>query len=578
MRVINILKLFSNIMNHNIFNLIAAALLSLGIILGWQYFYEKPRLRKIEQQNKIYQQAAQLKQQELAQNKQLTHESAAKEEKQAVSLLPRIKINSQTLSGSISLKGLRFDDLILKEYKQDLSKDSKAVVLFSQSTSEAAYFAEIGWFSNSTQLELPGSETIWHTDGEELTPTKAVNLSWVNKEGVKFLVTINMDDNYLFMIDQRIINNSKESIEIQYYGLINRKYNAKEKAVHILHEGPIGSIDGRLKEYSFEEVEDKKSTKFPQSKVDWIGITDKYWLAALIPDKGSLYSSNFNYAIKNGSARYQTDFISTAHKIEAGGEFRVSQQLFAGAKKVDLLDGYEKQYDIKLFDRAIDFGWFYVITKPVFNTMSFFYNYVGNFGVSILIVTIIIKLLMFTLASKSYRSMKKMKNLQPEIERIKELYADDKMRLNQEIMALYKQEKVNPVAGCLPILIQIPVFFSIYKVLYVTIEMRHAPFFGWIKDLSAPDPTSIFNLFGALPFTPPSFLMIGIWPIIMAVTMFLQQRMSPEPSDPVQAQVMKFMPLVFLIMFSSFPAGLLIYWSWNNILSIIQQYYINKLE
>ncbi|MCC8417141.1 MAG: membrane protein insertase YidC [Rickettsia endosymbiont of Bryobia graminum] len=557
-------------MNNNIPNLLAAIILSIAIIFGWQYFYDRLRLKKIEEQNKIYQQVQQLKKDNV-QTKQL------KEEK--VTSAGRININSEVLSGSISLKGLRFDDLVLLKYKQDLSPNSKSVVLFSHSDSEEAYFAEIGWFdNNNSNTDLPNSETIWKTDSDQLTPTNPVDLSWTNKDGVKFLVTISMDSNYLFTINQTVVNNHNIPVSVQYYGLINRKYDGKEKSVNILHQGPIGCIDGRLKENSFENIKDKKTEKFPQGAVDWIGITDKYWLAALIPDKFSAYNSNFNYAVKNGAEKYQTDFISPPQVIAPGKEFTVSQKLFAGAKKVDLLDQYEKQYDIKLFDRAIDFGWFYVITKPVFNAMNFFYSYVGNFGVSILIVTVIIKLLMFTLASKSYRSMKRMKNLQPEIERIRALYADDKMKLNQAIMELYKKEKVNPIAGCLPLLLQIPVFFSIYKVLYVTIEMRHAPFFGWIKDLSAPDPTSIFNLFGLLSFSLPSFLMIGVWPIIMALTMFFQQKMSPEPADPVQAQVMKFMPLIFLVMFSSFPAGLLIYWSWNNILSIIQQYYINKLE
>ncbi|KAJ6644955.1 Valine--tRNA ligase [Pseudolycoriella hygida] len=418
-------------------------------------------------------------------------------EEPATLMSTRIRINSDVLSGSISLKGLRFDDLILLNYKQDLSRD------------------KIGWLSNKENLDLPGSETIWQADSDEITPTKSVNLSWINPQGVKFLVTISMDNNYLFMINQTIVNNTDESISVQYYGLINRKYNAKEKAVHILHQGPIGSIDGRLKECSFDDIKDKKSNKFPQTSLEWIGITDKYWLAALVPDQVNAYSSNFNYELKNGVEKYQVDFISPIKEVEVGKEFSLSQKLFAGAKKVDLLDQYAKQYNIKLFDRAIDFG---------------------NFGISILIVTVIIKLLMFTLASKSYRSMKKMKNLQPEIERIRTLYADDKVRLNREIMTLYKKEKVNPITGCLPLIVQIPVFFSIYKVLYVTIEMRQAPFFGWIKDLSAPDPTSIFNLFGLLSFTPPSFLIIGVWPIIMAITMFLQQKMSPEPADPVQAQ------------------------------------------
>ncbi|HJD66907.1 MAG TPA: membrane protein insertase YidC [Rickettsia endosymbiont of Bembidion lapponicum] len=557
-------------MNNNIVNLVAAIVLSLGIIFGWQYFIVKPEQQK--QQQIALQKAKDLKKKESAQLE------ATPVIVQEASQAPRIKIDSNALSGSISLKGLRFDDLILKKYKQDLSKNSPEVVLFSPSDTKDAYFAEIGWVSNLSSVKLPNNETIWNSDSEILTPEKPVNLFWVNEDGVKFLVAITVDENYLFTIEQTIVNNSNQELPVQSYGLINRKYTAVEKAVNILHQGPIGCIDENLKEYSYDDIKDKKSEKFSASKVDWIGITDKYWLTSLIPDKSSNYSSNFNYAVKQEVERYQVDFISPVQIVKPGENFSIKGRLFAGAKKVDLLDKYEKQYDIKLFDRAIDFGWFYIITKPVFYAMNFFYKYVGNFGISILIVTVIIKLLMFTLANKSYRSMKRMKNLQPEINRIKNLYGDDKARLNQEIMALYKKEKVNPVAGCLPIIVQIPVFFSIYKVLYVTIEMRQAPFYGWIKDLSAPDPTSIFNLFGLLHFSLPSFLMIGAWPILMAITMFLQQRMSPEPADPVQAQVMKFMPLVFLVMFSSFPAGLLIYWSWNNILSIIQQYYINKLD
>ncbi|HJD63065.1 MAG TPA: membrane protein insertase YidC [Rickettsia endosymbiont of Degeeriella rufa] len=558
-------------MNNNIVNFVAAIVLSLGIIFGWQYFIVKPQQQKQQQQIAL-QKAKDLKKKESAQL------DATPVIVREASRAPRIKIDSNALSGSISLKGLRFDDLILKKYKQDLSENSPEVVLFSPSDTKDAYFAEIGWVSNLSNVKLPNNETIWNSDSEVLTPEKPVNLFWVNEDGVKFLIAITVDENYLFTIEQTVVNNSNQELPVQSYGLINRKYTAVEKAVNILHQGPIGCIDENLKEYSYDDIKDKKSEKFSASKVDWIGITDKYWLTSLIPDKSSNYSSNFNYAVKQEVERYQVDFISPVQIVKPGENFSIKGRLFAGAKKVDLLDKYEKQYDIKLFDRAIDFGWFYIITKPVFYAMNFFYKYVGNFGISILIVTVIIKLLMFTLANKSYRSMKRMKNLQPEINRIKNLYGDDKARLNQEIMALYKKEKVNPVAGCLPIIVQIPVFFSIYKVLYVTIEMRQAPFYGWIKDLSAPDPTSIFNLFGLLHFSLPSFLMIGAWPILMAITMFLQQRMSPDPADPVQAQVMKFMPLVFLVMFSSFPAGLLIYWSWNNILSIIQQYYINKLD
>ena len=559
-------------MNHNIINIVLAIVLSIGIIFGWQHFYERPKLEKLTAEHTEY-------------SKQV--DRIRTEDIQIQSIIPktddinpkaRINIKSELLAGSILLQGLRFDDLTLRQYKQDLSPNSKPVSLFSESKAENAYFAEIGWFGNGSGTDLPNSDTVWNADNTELTPLKPVNLSWINQDGVKFLVTIKMDDNYLFTIKQTTINNSVRPISVQHYGLILRNHNSNEKLVNILHQGAIGVINKELKESSYDNIKDKKIEKFSQSSIDWIGITDKYWLASFVPDKSSIYSSNFNYAIKGGFDKFQVDFISPNEIVGVNNEFVITHRLFAGPKKVDLLDKYEQEYDIKLFDRAIDFGWFYIITKPVFNAMNFFYYYVGNFGLSILIVTIIIKILMFTLANKSYRSMKNMKKLQPEIDRIKALYGEDKVKLNQEIMALYKREKVNPISGCLPIFIQIPVFFSIYKVLYVTIEMRHAPFFGWIKDLSASDPTSIFNLFGLLPFALPSFLMIGVWPIIMAATMFLQQKMSPEPTDPIQAQVMKFMPLMFLVMFSSFPAGLLIYWSWNNILSIIQQYYINKLE
>jgi YidC/Oxa1 family membrane protein insertase len=452
------------------------------------------------------------------------------------------------------------------------------VELFSPSNSENAYFAEVGWWGKDKSVTYQESTTNWQTDNAQLVAGGSVNLYWVSPEKVKFKVLISLDENYLFSIKQSVENHSARPISIQFYGLINKTYeNKPDNMVNILHQGMIGAVKGELQEYTYDKIKEEKKHSF-NGEVNWLGITDKYWLAAFVPDPLEQYIANYNFAIKQGKDKYQSDFITNEKLIEAGGSFELTHQLFAGPKKVDLLDKYEEKYNIKLFDRAIDFGWFYILTKPIFNAMNYFYSYVGNFGISIMIVTILIKLAMFTLANKSYRSMKKMKKLQPEMERLKQLYADDKARLNQEVMLLYKKEKINPVSGCLPLLVQIPVFFSIYKVLYVTIEMRHAPFFGWIKDLSAPDPTTIFNLFGLLPFTPPSFLMLGVWPLFMAMTMFLQQKMSPQPTDPVQAQVMKFMPLMFLFMFSGFPAGLLIYWSWNNILSIVQQFYINKLD
>lgn len=559
-------------MNNNIINLIVAIALSVAIIFGWQHFYEKPKLEQLAHEHKQYNQQIEAKKLETS------SAPIIKDKAEIVAAAGRVKIKTPSLSGSINTKGLRFDDLVLLSYKQDLSENSKNVDLLAPSNTENSYFAEIGWFSQNIDDDFPNQDTIWQSDNDELVPGKPLNFKWINKNGVEFVLTVEIDDNYMFTITQNTFNNSAKPLAFQYYSLINRVYHSKEKLMSILHQGPIGVINGQLEEHSYDEVKDKKIKNFQLSTVDWVGITDKYWLTAFIPDKSVNYNSNFTFAINNGAEKFQTDMLSSLQVLESGAKTTSTTRLFAGAKKVKLLDQYERLYNIKLFDRAIDFGWFYVLTKPVFNAMNFFYGYVGNFGVSILIVTVIIKLLMFTLANKSYRSMKKMKKLQPHIERIKALYGEDKTRLNQEIMNLYKKEKVNPVSGCLPLFVQIPVFFSIYKVLYVTIEMRHAPFFGWIKDLSAPDPTSIFNLFGLLPFTPPAFLMIGIWPIFMAVTMFLQQRMSPEPADPAQAMMMRFMPLIFLVMFGSFPAGLLIYWSWNNILSIVQQYYINKLD
>ena len=561
-------------MNYNITNLIAAILLSVAIVFGWQHFFEKPRLQAQVANTKAYNEQMNLLKKNVQEDEKIKFVDRA----EIVNSDQRIRINSNAVSGSIPLKGLRFDDLTLLRYKQELNENSPPVELFSPSNTKNAYFAELGWRGNDASINYPDVNTVWHSDKEELRANETVNFTWTDPQQVQFIVSITIDDNYLFTIKQSIKNNSGKPISAQTYGLINRSYEHKpDNMVNILHQGMIGAIAGQLQEYSYDKIKDAKKHNF-NGEVNWLGITDKYWLAAMIPDKSEQYSSNYSYAIKSGIDKYQADFITGAKLIEDGGIFEITHHLFAGAKKIDLLDKYEQQYGIKLFDRAIDFGWFYILTKPIFNAMNFFYSYVGNFGISIMIVTILIKLGMFTLANKSYRSMKKMKKLQPEMMRLKELYAEDKARLNQEVMGLYKREKVNPISGCLPLLVQIPVFFSIYKVLYVTIEMRHAPFFGWIKDLSAPDPTTIFNLFGLLPFTPPSFLMIGVWPLFMALTMYLQQKMSPQPADPVQAQVMKFMPLMFLFMFSGFTAGLLIYWSWNNILSIVQQSYINKLD
>lgn len=553
-------------MNNSNSNVLIAALLSMGIIFGWQYFYEQPKLakhKKIQQQQTV--KANQFKKQ----TKYIELERC-----DAVNNSPRVAIDSPTIKGSINLIGARIDDISLIKYNKSLHSE-EAVELFSPGNCKDAYFAEFGWFNSKT--ELPDANTLWQADKRVLKAGDSVNLSWVNKDNIEFIISYSLDENYMFNVMQQVKNKGERPIIIQNYGLLNRKHIIDDsRLAAVTHLGPIAVINDTLKEFKYKDVKEKRE-EFNAVDISWIGFSDKYWLASFIPDNKYNYNSNFSFARDNiNNQKFQADFYMEPKIIEIGDEFTVNHKLFAGAKEIKLLDKYAENYDIKLFDRAIDFGWYYVITKPMFNALTFFYELVGNFGVSILIVTIIVKLLLFQLSNKSFKSMKALKKLQPQIERLKEQCGDDKMKLNTEMMNLYKREKVNPVSGCLPILIQIPIFFSLYKVLNVTLEMRHAPFFGWIQDLSAKDPTSIFNLFGLLPYDVPSMLTIGIWPIIMAGTMFLQQKMNPAPSDPMQAKVMQFMPLIFLVVFSSFPAGLVIYWAWNNILSISQQYVINK--
>lgn len=547
--------------NKNNFTLAIA--LSLLIILSWQHFIEQPKLAKMSKDHKIKQQL------EIVDSK----EEDFFEREKLIDLKDRIIISSAKVNGSISLKGARIDDLTLMSYKKDLSENSPNVNLLSPSGTNKSYFAEVGWYSTSYD-NLPNANTLWKSNSAKLEPNNPIELTWVNSDQVKFIIRISLDENYMFTFDQEVINLGNKELILQPYGLINRHYVEEEKAINILHQGPIAVISKELKEYSFDNIKEKKRESFKNITANWLGISDKYWLVSFIPDSKLISDVNFSYAKKAKMDKYQVDFLSSEVKISKGEKFSCTNMLFSGAKKVDLLDNYASKYNITLFDRAIDFGWFYVLTKPMFHALNFFYKIFGNFGLSILFVTVCVKLLMFGMANKSYKSMQIMKDLQPEIEKLKESCKEDKNKFNQEIMKLYQRKKINPVSGCLPLLLQIPVFFSLYKVLYVTLEMRHAPFFLWIKDLSAPDPTSIFNIFGLLPFTPPNFLMIGIWPIMMSLTMYIQQKLSPPPADPVQAKVMSFMPLILLIMFSGFPAGLVIYWTWNNLLSIVQQKYI----
>jgi YidC/Oxa1 family membrane protein insertase len=555
-------------------NLTISIVAAIIILVGWQYFYEKPKLKEYE---KRAQQQTQNQNQGTSLTPKLEQSSTFISREESLRLSePRIKIEGSKLKGSIALKGLRIDDIILPKYHEEIDPNSAPVTLLSPSKTANAYFVEFGWFSEDTTIDWPNAATLWSANKSTLRPNDNVVLSWQNKQKITFIAEIALDDNYMFTVKQTVKNAAGKTIFFQDYGLINRLYEQKNKLA-ISHEGSVGVFNKILKEVKYDDLKSEGSVAFNNNAAgSWFGISDKYWLTAIIPDQRANFDTKFHYSDHLNKSRYQADYTRTKQILAPGDTSTNTTHLFVGAKTVSMLDFYGKSLKLDLFDRAIDFGWFYFITKPMFHALKYFYELVGNFGISILIVTIIVKLILFPLANRSYKSMNKMKKLQPEMAKIKELHADDKMKQNQAVMDFYRKEKVSPLSGCLPLLIQIPIFFSLYKVLFITIEMRHTPFYGWIKDLSAPDPTTVFNLFGLIPWAPPSFLMIGVWPLIMALTMFLQQKMSPEPTDPVQAKVMKLLPLFFVFMFASFPAGLVIYWAWSNILSIIQQYYIKS--
>ncbi|PPR18441.1 MAG: Membrane protein insertase YidC [Alphaproteobacteria bacterium MarineAlpha9_Bin7] len=492
----------------------------------------------------------------------------------------RIPINPNddgaTITGSIALTGGRIDDVILNLYQENTQPDSPRIVIFSPPETSQPYHADFGWVADQdTEVELPGHETVWASNRHELNPSQPVQLSWQNDDGLRFEREIAVDENYMFTITDRVINDGDRSWVLYPYGLISRTDEPKTLGFFILHEGPLGVFNGTLQELSYDDLRDKSGDTV-QSTGGWIGITDKYWLAALIPDQTIPMTGRFSHRSTAGREKFQVDYLLEGKSLAPAGRIEVTNRLFAGAKVVTLLDQYEKDLGIARFDLAVDFGWFYFLTKPLFYLIRYLTGYLGNIGLAILSVTVIIKLIFFPLANKSYVAMSKLKRLQPEMLKLREQFSGDKVRLNQEMMTLYKREGANPLAGCLPIVIQIPVFFALYKVLFVTIEMRHAPFYGWIQDLSAPDPTNLFNVFGILPYTPPEFLAVGIWPIAMGFTMWLQQKLNPAPPDPMQAKIMMMLPIVFTFLFARFAVGLVIYWTWNNVLSILQQWVIMR--
>ncbi|TAN52706.1 MAG: membrane protein insertase YidC [Rhodospirillales bacterium] len=496
----------------------------------------------------------------------------------ALAEAPRLRIATPKLHGSITLMGAKLDDITLAQFRETLDAGSPEITLFSPLGSAAPYYAEFGWVATGdAKVKLPGPDTVWSADAPALEPSKPVTLSWSNGEGLTFLRKIEVDADYMFTITDAVRNTGAETHSLAPYALVARTGKPKGLSdMYILHEGPLGVFGGQLKELKYSEMDEKAQVTEKAVKGGWIGFTDKYWLAAVAPDPKTEIDARFLHRRSDDHDKYQTDFLGKPSSLAPGGSIANTSYLFAGAKHVRMLDAYSEKLGIERLDLAIDFGWFYFLTKPFFYILQYLHGVFGNFGIAILGMTVILRLLLFPLANKSYRAMSKMKALQPQLKELQERFADDRNRLNQEMMALYKAEKVNPMAGCLPIFIQIPIFFALYKVLYVTIEMRHAPFYGWIHDLSAPDPTNLFTLFGVIPWTPPTFLMLGIWPLIMGLTMWLQQKLNPQPADPMQARMFMILPFVFTFMLASFPAGLVIYWAWSNTLSILQQWVIMK--
>ena len=580
-------------------NYILAIVLSILVLVGWQYFVGMPQMER--QREAQRQQQTQQSQQGVppaapgatpgaapapgtaapaAPGASAPAAVVAQTREQVLAATPRIAIETPRLTGSINLVGARVDDLVLATYRETVAKDSANVILLSPQGSpidpvhhRQPFYAEFGFVAGAGQtIPVPNAETRWTQSGSgKLTPATPVTLTWDNGQGLTFQRIYEIDPTYMITVRDSVVNRGQAQAVLHPYGLISRHGTPQTSGYYILHEGLIGVFgDKGLQEVGYSAIETARTQAF-RSRGGWLGITDKYWAAALIPDQATDTDSSFKFFQSGTLKSYQTDYLKPALTIAPGATAETTSRLFAGAKEVAVVDGYAASLSVDRFDRLIDWGWFYFITKPLFKVMDWIFLKTGNFGIAILLVTLLVKALFFPLANKSYASITMMKKVQPEMMEIRDRFADDKMKQQQELMALYKREKINPLAGCWPIVIQIPVFFALYKVLFITIEMRQAPFFGWIRDLSAPDPTSLFNLFGLLLFEVPHFLLIGIWPLIMGVTMWVQMQMNPAPTDPIQATFFKWMPILFTFMLASFPAGLVIYWAWNNTLSVLQQ-------
>lgn len=589
-------------MQDNNSNFLMAVVLSLGVLLGWQFLVVEPRLAEERaRQLAATEQAAAFAEASGDSASSDFDLSAPAPSASAPSIAgapdrvgagtrraplakraaqdafadsPRLRIETDQLSGSIALMGARFDDLILADYAETLAADAPRQRILQRENENGHWQIHHGWVGGEgTNVTLPGPTSLWRVvEGTVLTPTSPVTLAHTTPEGVELRQRIEVDNDFMFTITHLARNNTDAALTLYPFAQITRTGRPQTSNLFILHEGAIGFFgEEGLDELDYDDLIDERVVS-KQADTGWLGITDKYWATAIIPPQDAGFSARFtgDSADERTGEVFRGDYLLAGRTISAGAETALVTQVFAGAKLVDLVDGYATD-GITRFDLLIDWGWFYFLTKPMFRALQFFYGLVGNYGVSILIVTVLIKAVFFPLASRSYETMAKMKKLQPRMLQIREQHKDDKQAQQQELMKIYREEKLNPLAGCLPILLQIPVFFALYKVLFVTIDMRHQPFFGWITDLSAPDPTSLFNLFGLIPWDPPMFLMLGVWPVLMGVTMFIQMQMNPPPPDPIQARMFQILPIFFTFILASFPAGLVIYWAWNNFLSILQQ-------
>ncbi len=548
-------------------NLLLAVIFSIAVLVGYDFFFA-PKKELQSNLNDIKNDTLPKKQGTESEAPSISEKLSSKSNNSNFNE-KRVSFKSQRLEGSINLYGATIDEIILSDYFETINKEKK-IKLLQKENSSSPYFLRMGWASTNKSLKLPNKDSLWKSL-KNVNTNETIQLEWNNNQGITIKREISFDENFMIKIEDTVFNKTGEEVELTNFSYIRRKNHRPANKFFILHEGPLGVFNDTLQEFSYDDIEEQKEI-VESSTNGWIGYTDHYWQVAIFPETDEPFKARFK-TLKNSKNSIQIDFINDNIKtLKSGESLSVKSYVFAGAKEVPLIDDYIKNLNVNKLDLSVDFGWFYFLTKPLFYALNYLSVLFSNFGVGIIILTIFIRILLFPLANKSFKSMNSMRLLTPEIKRLRERFKDDKQKMNQEMFALYREKKINPAAGCLPILIQIPIFFALYKVLFVSIEMRHAPFFGWIKDLSAPDPTSIFNLFGLIPFDTPAFLTIGVWPLLMGLTMYLQQKINPPPPDPVQAKVFMMLPFIFTFLLATFPSGMVVYWTINNILSIGQQY------